>query len=468
MKRAWVALLLAACARSRRPASRSGRSRSARDLVISVEVTGELEAVDSTDVKPPTVADMWNFKIASLADEGSRRQSRRAAGRVRSVGADASSSRRCRTSRKRRRRSSTRSATTPPSLAATRSSRSQKAEANVRKASLKTTAPADLVASVEQKTVELDEQLAKLALERDEEQSGPGGGAPIERRSRSYPITTSTSSIASPSYKPTSRRWRSSRRAPAPSSIRRTGAARRTRSATPAWRDETVLQVVALDKMVGKGEVDEVDIAQRRDAKQPVTLRLDALPDVAAARAPSSRSRRRVQRRRRQTDPSKVVESRRSRSIATKAPLRPGMRFRGEVETERVADVVPVPADAVFVTPEGPVAYRESMATRVKRRARPAQARRWSRSCSGLVAGDRVSRTDPRRRDDARSRSRCSCSAALGGGVSGHARAHRRTAPTRADAPGRAGRAFVRRVTADGNLRAVEGDAVLAAAQNAG
>ena len=42
---------------------------------------------------------------------------------------------------------------------------------------------------------------------------------------------------------------------------------------------EVVVQVVGLDKMIGKGAVDEVDIA-RVAPNQPVALRLDALPDL--------------------------------------------------------------------------------------------------------------------------------------------------------------------------------------------
>ena len=38
--------------------------------MIGVEVTGELAAVDSTDIKPPPLADMWDFKIAQMATEG--------------------------------------------------------------------------------------------------------------------------------------------------------------------------------------------------------------------------------------------------------------------------------------------------------------------------------------------------------------------------------------------------------------
>jgi multidrug efflux pump subunit AcrA (membrane-fusion protein) len=41
------------------------------------------------------------------------------------------------------------------------------------------------------------------------------------------------------------------------------------------------------------------------------------------------------------------------------AKLRPGMRFRGRIETGRVEDVLLVPLDAIFPTDDGPVAYRE-------------------------------------------------------------------------------------------------------------
>ncbi|HEY5920785.1 MAG TPA: hypothetical protein VIV11_03905, partial [Kofleriaceae bacterium] len=40
------------------------------DLVIGVEVVGELAAVDSLDVKPPALYETWDFKIAELATEG--------------------------------------------------------------------------------------------------------------------------------------------------------------------------------------------------------------------------------------------------------------------------------------------------------------------------------------------------------------------------------------------------------------
>jgi hypothetical protein len=72
------------------------------------------------------------------------------------------------------------------------------------------------------------------------------------------------------------------------------------------------------------------------------------------------------------------------------------MRFRGEVETERLSAVVQVPAEAVFVTPDGPVAYKATgdEVTRVKltlgkRNASMIEVK------AGLAPGDRVSRVDP-------------------------------------------------------------------------
>jgi multidrug resistance efflux pump len=47
----------------------------------------------------------------------------------------------------------------------------------------------------------------------------------------------------------------------------------------PAWRSETVLQVVALGKMRGVGDVDEIDVARVATA-QHVLMHLDALPDI--------------------------------------------------------------------------------------------------------------------------------------------------------------------------------------------
>jgi HlyD family secretion protein/macrolide-specific efflux system membrane fusion protein len=145
--------------------------------------------------------------------------------------------------------------------------------------------------------------------------------------------------------------------------------------------------------MIGKAEVDEIEMARVAQG-QPVTLRLDALPDAqllgkvqSIARAVRSKSN---------ADPSKVVEIK-VELAATKEPLRPGMRFRGEVEIERLKEVVQIPSDAVFVTPEGPIAFRNRDGH--LEQVRLGLGKRSSTAIevkSGLAAGDRVSRVDPR------------------------------------------------------------------------
>ena len=60
---------LGACSRNHAELSLVDVKRA--DLVIGVEVNGELAAVDSLDIKPPPLYDTWDFKIANLAPEGS-------------------------------------------------------------------------------------------------------------------------------------------------------------------------------------------------------------------------------------------------------------------------------------------------------------------------------------------------------------------------------------------------------------
>jgi HlyD family secretion protein len=158
------------------------------------------------------------------------------------------------------------------------------------------------------------------------------------------------------------------------------------------WRMETIVQIVGLGKMVGNGAVDEVDIARVAE-HQPVALRLDALPDAQLRGSVESIAK--SVHAKGQSDPSLVVSVKIAIDRGTTA-LRPGMRFRATIETERIANVVQVPAEAVFVTPDGPVVYRDrgGQLDRVsvvlgRRNATAIEV------VSGLAPGDRVSR-DPR------------------------------------------------------------------------
>ena len=216
------------------------------------------------------------------------------------------------------------------------------------------------------RTSQLDEQLAKLALEQAKskaaqaKRSDDGGDRAARRAARRTAkrrVEELQQNIAQDG--------RSRRRAPARSSIRRTGAARRRRSATAcgAWR--TVVQIVGLGKMVG----------ERRGRRGRCRARRREPAGLAAAR--------RAARRRSCTGTVESIaksvraevagrseqdrRSSRSRSTPTKVPLRPGHAVpRRRSRPSSCANVVQVPAEAVFVTPDGPVAYRDERRRRLE------------------------------------------------------------------------------------------------------
>jgi len=359
-------------------------------LVVGVEVTGVLEAVDSTDVKPPPLPGVWNFKIANLAPEG-----KEVAPGEPVIGFDASDQVRqledmqneAEAARKKlaKKRDDAQLARRDDEL------KIAEAEASAHKAALKTDAPEDLVASVEQRQVRLDEQAAKLALE------AAHNHADQTRRSDAEAIQRLTEKAAYAKQRVDELQRRIARMQVA---AVRAGTivypvneqGEKHKVGDSVWRMEDVLQIVELGHMLGNGHVDEVDMA-RLAAHQPVVLRLDAMPDVQLHGAVASVAR--TVQAKSNTDPSKVVKLKITIDPTT-VPLRPGMRFRGQVETEHLPDVVQVSADAVFVTPDGPVAFRQ--AGDGLERVRIALGRRTATTIevtSGLAPGERVSRVDP-------------------------------------------------------------------------
>ena len=123
------------------------------------------------------------------------------------------------------------------------------------------------------------------------------------------------------------------------------------------WRGETVMQVASLAQMEGEGEVDEVD-ASRVAVGQSVSLRLDAQADLELRG--SIREISRTVQRQSPDNPLKVARLKLALEPREGARLRPGMRFRGKVETARIEGVLLVPLDAIVATREGPVAHRRT------------------------------------------------------------------------------------------------------------
>jgi multidrug efflux pump subunit AcrA (membrane-fusion protein) len=75
--------------------------------------------------------------------------------------------------------------------------------------------------------------------------------------------------------------------------------------------------------------------------------------------------------------------------------MRPGMQFRGRIETERLTQAVLIPLEAVFTRPDGPVAFRRTpVGHEVVRLQLGKRNLRFAEVLAGLSPGDRVSRRD--------------------------------------------------------------------------
>ncbi|MEO6775663.1 MAG: HlyD family efflux transporter periplasmic adaptor subunit [Kofleriaceae bacterium] len=360
------------------------------DLIIGAEVSGELEAIDSTDVHPPNVGQIWNFKIAQIASEGDDVK----AGEL-VVAFDPSEVMRDLETMQNEADAAQKTLEQKHDDAALArrddALKVAEAESALKKASLKAAESPDLVAVVDLETERLDQQNAQLVLDgakfhaastkqSDEQELAQLAEKAAYAKHRAEVLRASLSQMQVMSPRAGTivvpADWQGNKK----------------KVGDPAWKGETVLQVVGLSKMQGKGIVDEVDLSRVR-AHQVVTLRLDALPDVKLTghideieKSVGAKSH---------TDPSRVAKL----TIAldpTTVALRPGMRFRGEVETDKLVQVVQVPVEAVFVTADGPVAYRATGSgfekvklVLGKRSATAIEVK------SGLAPGDRVSRVEP-------------------------------------------------------------------------
>lgn len=326
-------------------------------LVVDVDVSGTLRAVDSLPIGPPPIPGVWSYKIAMMAPEGEEIAEGQPI-----LGFDTSElDRRLEGKQSERdtaaeqlalKRSTARVAEQDARLALA------EAEAARTKAALKAEAPPELTAVVELEKARLDLELAtaKVAylrrkgqaarrsvdaeLERWRSQRDRAEGRVAEITAAIGQLTVLAPRTGTVIYETS---WQGEKK----------------KVGDGAWRGETVLQVASLAQMEAAGEVDEVD-ASRVAVGQPVSLRLDAQADVELRG--SIREISRTVQRQSPDNPLKVVRLEIALEPREGARLRPGMRFRGNVETARVEGVLLVPLEAIASTPDGPVAHRRTAA----------------------------------------------------------------------------------------------------------
>ncbi len=346
----WVGRAIAARAAGHWAEVRRG------DLVLSVEVEGLLRAVETTRLGPPPLRDVWEYKITSLAAEGSEVE---AGAPV--LAFDANDLRQ-RLERQRAERDTARKQIekTERSLAVAREAdelRVAEAEAQLRRAQLSLDAPPEIVKAQELELERLDLELAETELRFLRERSTAA------RRSADAQLAALRNQLE-----------RAERRAAEIESAIERMECRAPRAGTvihvadwdgvkkkvgdSVWRGQEVLELPDLRVMRADGRVDEAD-AGRLAVGQHVTLRLDAHPDVEfGGRVASIWNTVQPAT---WTSPLKVALLDIELDATDSRRMRPGMRFRGRIEIERAAGVLLVPAEAVVPTEEGPVVYRRSL-----------------------------------------------------------------------------------------------------------
>ena len=360
------------------------------DLVLGVDVTGTLKSADTALLGPPGVQHLWNFNITFLAPEGSDVE---IGDKVLAFDAQELTQRLA----KKKNEADSSAKELEKKLTSTAMARRDEelrlaeAEAAVRRAAMQTSTSPDLGASLVMQTAQLDLELAEAGLEaerakiaaavrRDNAEIAALDGTHERARARVEELEADIE--------------RMNVKAP------RAGAvlyvARRGRDKPKVgdrlWRARKAMEIVALDDIYAEGEVDEMD-ASRIAVGQPVKLRLDAHPDVELVGAVESVFKS-VQRRSRE-DPRKIVQVEISLEPTETVQLRPGMRFRGTVETGRLEDVLLVATDAIFLGPDGARVWRqrgtgaEAVAVDIG-----ARNRTDVQVLTRLQDGDRLSRTE--------------------------------------------------------------------------
>jgi len=327
------------------------------DLVTGVEVSGLLAAVETDSLGPPQLPDVWDFKISMLAPEGievkrGRRvlafdttELQRKLDENRAVAEQARKQ-----IEKKRADVALRREDDRLNLA--------ESEAKMRKSSLKLEAPADIIGVKERKQVELDNALAKREV------------ASIKARLKSYELAAAAEI-----------RLLESKQHQAEAIVARAESAiqqmtvvaprdgtvvyiadqrgEKKKVGDTVWKGLRAIEIPDLKRMKANGEVDEAD-AGKIAIGQRVTLRLDAHPDdefhgtiVKASRI--------VQQQTGTKNPLKVLRVEIAVDRTDPAKMRPGMRFQGSVELNRMRNALLIPRNAVFMTEKGPVAYRRGL-----------------------------------------------------------------------------------------------------------
>lgn len=387
-----AAVALAALAAVALPGGRSSPTATVGlgDLVLIAEVEGELVARDAEQLGPPQLSDTWDFKISYMAAEGTEVRKGEPV-----LGFDASELERKLAERRgaaeqAEERMGKRGADLEQELLDA-DLKLAEAESELRRRQLAVEVPPELVAARELASARVDlgaaeRRVGHLRAERAAlEARGRAEIAQLRHRYRAARADVESLENAIAAMTVAAPRdgtvvyvadWRGEK----------------PRVGESTWRAEKLLSIPDLTRLAAVASVPEVELG-RVEEGMPVRLRLDAHPDIEY-RGTVRRLSTTVGAQAR-NDPRKVARADIELERIDPEKMRPGMRFRAEIERERIAKVLRIPLDAVRHDGRGAFVLRRTWLG--TERSEPHFGRRSADQVevlSGLEAGDRVVR-DP-------------------------------------------------------------------------
>lgn len=320
-------------------------------LVQTVDVEGDIVAAGSIDLGPPMAPDMWDYKIAFLAEEGRNVKSgepvvRFDPGPLQRQLDEKQAEYEEAVQKISRGRLESNDKRRDLDLQLT------EAEARLQKATMKAEIPGELRSRIEAQNAALELSLAEKEVKSLKERRAAVDAAEtaslrslVSQRDRASGRVAALKEVID----------KMTVRAPQDGIvIYKTGWRDEKRKVgDTVWWGEKLIALPDLAKLRADGDVDEASGGSIAPG-QKVRVRLEALPDrdfeATVARIGST------VRRKSPRVPSKVFRV--ELALAKVDPaLRPAMRFRGDIEIARVADALQIPREAVFFRGSGPVAY---------------------------------------------------------------------------------------------------------------
>ncbi len=361
------------------------------ELVLGVAVTGELEAVNSESLGPPLVSGIGEFKIARMAPEGETLEKGQPA-----LAFDTSELIR-KLEQKQNERAAAAAEMGKKRADAAIARRNEElniaeVEGKLRKAELKAERSSELTGSLELALAKADYELAKKELAHVKARARAAQAhderdlAALRFRESEADARVKEIEAALPLMT-----------VPAP----RTGTViyisnwnnQKKKVGDAVWRGERILKTASLERMSGSGQIDEVDVSKIA-LDQRVTLRLEAYPDVEYTG--SVRAIGRLVEQLSRDNPRRIVRTQFDIDQTDPGRMRPGMRFGGTAETERISGALLIPLNAIFLTEQGPVAYRRSsVGVEAVALTLGKSNEKFVQVLSGLSEGDEVSLAVP-------------------------------------------------------------------------